>query len=250
VHMQNIGSNPTRGFNRNVRIFGRAVRLFFDSFSPTSLREMDRATFVHYFSVMGLRSLPLITFGSILVSLALTTQVVLEAERFKAQDMAGAAIAIGLLRELAPLTVGLTWAARTCAFLTETAFAERKRSEHDFSGDFLAPAYLAAIAAALPLAAYGLVVGFGAAALYAPCIGVTSSADFLESARLAIKDKDVVVYLLKLVVINPTIVIFATCLTSLSDTSSRSSVTAAAVTWTAILVFTANLVCTWAWYLP
>jgi ABC-type transporter Mla maintaining outer membrane lipid asymmetry permease subunit MlaE len=248
--MQNIGSDPASGLNRRVLIFGRAVRLFFDSFRPSSLRTLDRALFVHYFTVMGLRSLPLITCGSILISLALTTQVVLEAERFKAQDMAGAAIALGLLRELAPLTVGLSWAARTCAFLTETAFAERRQSDQAFSGDFLAPAYLAAIASALPLAAYGLVVGFGAAALYAPCIGVTSSADFLESARLAIHDKDVGVYLLKLVIINPTIVIFATCLTSLDETSTRSSVSAAAATWTAILVFAANLVCTWAWYLP
>jgi ABC-type transporter Mla maintaining outer membrane lipid asymmetry permease subunit MlaE len=248
--MQNIGINPIRGFNQRLHVFGRAVRLFFDSFTPRSLRAMDRATFWHYFTVMGLRSLPLISWSSILVSLALTTQVVLEAEKFKAQDMSGAGIAIGLLRELGPLTVGMAWAARTCAYLTETAFAERRKSDQAFSGDFLAPAYLAAVSSALPLAAYGLVLGFSAAALYAPCIGVSSSADFLESARLAIKDKDIAVYLVKLVLINPTIVIFATCIASLDPIAPRSSVTASAVTWTFLLVFAANLICTWAWYIP
>jgi phospholipid/cholesterol/gamma-HCH transport system permease protein len=226
------------------------VRLFFEAFSPSSLRTMEGVMFVHYFSVMGPRSLPLITIGSIFISLALTTQVVLEAQRFNAEDVSGAAIAIGLLRELGPLTVGIAWAGRVAAFLTETAFAERIRSEEGFSGAFLAPAYLAAIAAALPLSAYGLVIGFGSAALFAPLLGVSSSADFMEAARQTIQDKDVGVYILKLAFINPTMVIFATCLASLGNVSYRSSATASAITYVCVLCFIFNLICTWTWYIP
>jgi phospholipid/cholesterol/gamma-HCH transport system permease protein len=233
-----------------LQTFGRSLRLFGDAFRPSSLRQMDRAMFLHYFTVMGLRSVPLIAFGSVFVGVALTTQVVLEAERFKAQDMAGALIAVGLLRELGPLTVGMAWAGRTAAFLTETAFSEGAHGEPAFSGAFLAPAYVAAIASSLPLAVVGLLVGFGVSALYAPLIGVSSTADFMESARQAIKDKDLVVYFFKLCIINPTIVIFATCFASLHPEPPRSSVTATAITWAAVMVFIMNLICTWAWYLP
>lgn len=226
------------------------MRLFFASFGPASLSSLDREKFIQHFSIMGLRALPLITFGSIFVSLALTTQVVLEARRFNAQDLTGAGIAVGLLRELAPLTVGLAWTGRTAAYLAEVAFAQNLRSEAQYEVSFLAPAYLAAIAAALPLAAYGLVLGFGAASLFAPILGVSSTADFLEAARQAIRDKDVAVYLLKLVVINPTIVVFAASLVALNEHKTHASVTASAITYACILVFLGNLVCTWAWYLP
>lgn len=247
--MQNIG--PRTGFRSHAADFGRVSRMLVASFSARTLRRLDSDVFKHYFTMMGLRSLPLITFGAVFVSLALTTQVVLEAERFNAQDITGAAIAIGLLRELAPLTVGLAWAGRTSAFLTETAFVKEFARADEFESRFLAPAYLAGIVSAIPLAAYGLVIGFGAAALFAPVLGVTSSADFLESARLAIKDKDVGVYLVKLILINPTVVIFATSLAALSERETPpASVTASAVTYACIGVFIMNLICTWAWYLP
>jgi len=192
--------------------FGWTVRQFILAFSPRSWRNLNLADFSEHFHWMGPGSLPLITFSSIFIALALTTQATIELTKYRAQDMAGPLIAIGLLRELGPLTCSMAWCAQVAVFLSQdTAEFRRAHGEEDFGTGFILPRYLAALAAGLGLSAFGLVIGFTAAAAYAPLIGVSSSADFLETARLAIKDKDVCVYFTKLVLINPTVAFMVGC---------------------------------------
>lgn len=249
--MQTANQRQSYARRKRMSFLAAGLTLFANAFTPRSLRTMDGATFREYFSYFGLRSLPLISLGAVLVSLALTTEVVLEAKRFAAEDVTGAAIAVGLLRELAPLTVGLSWAGRAAAFITDSALGVRLRTadEHSDSGGWLATAYCAAVAAALPLAAYGVVVGIIAAAILAPFLGATSSADFLENARQGVRDKDVVVYFMKLVLINPTVVVFSSVMVNANSSVDDTGVAATAVSTSCIGVFLANLICTWAWYL-
>ena len=239
-----------RAVDRQFRVFGRLIRLMVRSLSVPSVRALDREKFRFYFWMLGMRSFPLIAISSILVSLALTTQTVLEALAFNFQDLSGPALAIGLLRELAGLTVGLAWAARGSAFLTDHAFRYHMRADDAVSHQFITPAYLAAIASAIPLSGYGLVIGFGTAALFAPFLGVSSTSDFLESARQQIVDKDITVYFLKLVIVNPTVMMMATLLVLLNARDRQRTAFAWVISYTCIGQFLANLAVTWAWYMP
>jgi phospholipid/cholesterol/gamma-HCH transport system permease protein len=192
--------------------FGWTARQFVSSFSPTAWRNLRAHDVATHFRWMGPGSLPLVTFSAIFVALALTTQVTLELDKYQAQDMAGPMIAIGLLRELGPLTISMAWSAQVAVCLCgQAAEVYQGGGENDFGTTFILPRYLAALAAGLGLSAFGLVIGFSAAAVYAPLVGVSSSADFLETARLSIKDKDVCVYFVKLVLINPTLAFLVGC---------------------------------------
>lgn len=193
--------------------FGWTARQFVCAFSPASWRALRAEDVATHFRWMGPGSLPLVTFSAVFIALALTTQATLELDKYRAQDMAGPLIAIGLLRELGPLTCSMAWCAQVAVYLCgETAeFCRGPGCSDDFGTAFLLPRYIAALGAGLCLSAFGLVVGFTAAAAYAPLIGVSSSADFLESARLWIQDKDVGVYFVKLVLINPTVAFFVGC---------------------------------------
>lgn len=216
--------------------FGWTARHLVLSFSPAAWRNLRAADFVRHFRWMGPESLPLITFSAVFISLALTTQATLELDKYKAQDMAGPLIAIGLLRELGALTCSLAWCAQVAVYVCgETAEFCRGGDADDFGTTFLLPRYLAGLAAGLGLSAVGLAVGFTAAAAYAPLIGVSSSADFLENARLAIQDKDVCVYFFKLVLLNPTIAFLVGC--SCGRTFGTASPASLAKTVAALFIF-------------
>ena len=159
---------------------------------------------------MGQRSFHFVAFAAVFISIALTVQCVIEMQKYRAQDVSGAVIAIGLLRELGPLTVSLAWCARVSALLGFEA-SKFVGSDSEFAHRFVFPNYLAALMVSVPLGAYGLLFGFLTAALVAPMLSVSSTADFLESAKIGIQDKDLFVYFLKLILINPTIGVFAGC---------------------------------------
>jgi len=220
---------------------GRSVRLFLGVLRPVGLGSFDFPLFFSKCSWMGVQSLPLVTIASVFVSLALTLQAVLEMRELLTQDLSGAVIAIGLLRELGPLTVSLAWSARVSAYLCEEGRQfGLDRSDAEYAAKFVLPSYLAGLLMAVPLSAYGLVIGFGTAALFAPTLGVSSSNDFLETARLYIKNKDVVAYFFKLIVVNPTIAVMVGCTFARDSSQPQRYAAAHAVTATFICGFIAN----------
>ena len=94
---------------------------------------------------------------------------------------------------------------------------------------------------AIPLSAYGLVVGFATAALFAPTFGVSSTNDFLETAKLYIQDKDVMTYFVKLILINPTLAVLVGSAYGRDDGESQRFAAANAVT----SLFIAGFICNW-----
>lgn len=225
--------------------FGGAVRYFAYALSYESFSKVRWEQFTAYCVWFGPRSLHLVTLGAIVISIALTVQCVTELQKYQAQDLSGAVISIGLLRELGPLTISLAWCARVAAMIAE----ESRRyigdgSEEEYVERFILVRYLAALAMAVPLGVYGLVVGFVTAALFAPIMGVSSTGDFLESARQGIQMTDVLVYFVKLILVNPTIGVFAGCVCGRAQRSPFAPVAAHAVTATFLVGYTANLIIT------
>jgi phospholipid/cholesterol/gamma-HCH transport system permease protein len=219
---------------------------------PDALMQVRRVEFRRICRWMGEEGFHLVALAAVFVSIALTIECVIEMRKYGAQALSGAVISIGLLRELGPLTVSLAWCARVSAFVGNEA---RNYTPSDdvryFGKTFVCSRYLAALSMAVPLGAYGLTVGFITAALVAPLLGVSSTNEFLDSARQGIQSKDLVVYFLKLNFINPTIGVFAGCVAGWYGRGNISiPVGANAVTATFIAGYAANLMVSYAAYLP
>ncbi|HEY9760097.1 MAG TPA: ABC transporter permease [Oculatellaceae cyanobacterium] len=220
---------------------GCSVRLLFHALNPRGFRHFDWKLFASKCVWMGPQSLPLVTFAAIFIALTLTLQAVLEMRQLRTQDLSGAVIAIGLLRELGPLTVSMAWAARVTAHLcAEGRYFGHERSDSEYATQFVLPNYLAGLCMAVPLSLYGLVVGFLTAAVFAPSLGVSSTNDFLETARLYIQDKDVSTYFIKLVFVNPTLAVLVGSAYGRDHQESQRFASANAVTALFIMGFIVN----------
>jgi phospholipid/cholesterol/gamma-HCH transport system permease protein len=209
---------------------------------------------------MGPESFHLVGLAAVFVAIALTMQCVLELERYQAQDLAGAVISIGLLREMGPLTVSLAWCARVTALIADQAQSFSRQnpeaSDQEFAANFIAPRYALALAMSVPLGGYGLLVGFVTGALVTPLLTISTTQQFLDSARSIIQNKDLAVYFVKLILVNPTIAIFAGCVAGrlaardyVTEGSPLSSAAARAVTALFVCAFAANLIVTLVTYL-
>jgi phospholipid/cholesterol/gamma-HCH transport system permease protein len=232
-------------------VVGRSLRLFAEAMRPSSFSAFDLTFFLSKCSWMGVQSLPLVTISAVFVSLTLTLQSVVEMRALRTQDLSGAVIAIGLLRELGPLTVSLFWSARVSAHLCEEGRQfGLDRSDSEYAARFVLPSYIAGLLMAVPLSAYGLVVGFGTAALFAPTLGVSSSNDFLETARLYIKNKDVFAYFWKLIFVNPSIAVLVGCAFARDSSQQQRYAAAHAVTATFICGVIANWIVTYILFNP
>lgn len=230
---------------------GRSVRLFFTALSPSSFRSWSWSEFRAYCGWMGPQAFHFVTLSAVLISLALTIQTVVELHKYNAQDLSGAAIAIGLLRELGPLTISTAWCVRVACRMSEEVRRHQLQWREDWpsAGRYVLPRYLAALSMSVPSGAYGLAVGFITGALFAPLIGVSSTSDFLESARQAIQDKDLAIYFIKLILVNPTIGVFAGIAAGMAARDDAEPVAANAATATFLGCFLFNLAVTAVMYL-
>jgi phospholipid/cholesterol/gamma-HCH transport system permease protein len=230
---------------------GTSLRLIPNMFTPSAFKALTLDELRKHCLWMGLQSFHFVSLSAAIVSICLTIQCVVELQKYQAQDLAGAVISIGLLREIGPLTISMAWCAMVAARVSEDAkrYYLRYQSDSNFASDFVLPRYVAAIAMSIPLSAYGLLFGFITGALFAPLIGVNSTTDFLSSAREAIHDKDIAVYFIKLAFVNPSVAIFAGSVAGMRAKDIHQSVSADAVSATFLTCFALNLAVTTAAYL-
>lgn len=244
--MQQLASLENDMLLRWFEPLGIAARLVFTSLNPGVFLKFDWRYFRSCCVWMGPESLLSITIASLFVALALTLQAVTEMRYMRIQDLSGAVIAIGLLREIGPITVSLAWAARITAYLTAEGRETFARStDDDYVAHFFLPSLVAGLCMGIPLSLYGLVIGYLSAAFFAPTLGVSSTNDFLEISRLYIQDKDVLTYFVKLDFVNPTIAVLVGCSYALTHYDSTRPVFAKAITALFITGFIANWICTY-----
>ncbi len=197
-----------------------------------NFKQFDRGAFIESCRTMGPGSFPLISMCGVFVGLALSLQTVLETQRLGVDELAGGVIAIGLLRELGPLTVGVAWAGRVAALVAEDYIQLNKEmSDQEFAGAFILPRWLAAFVVALPLDTYGLILGFAGAAVTAAIFGGISPNQFLESAHVSMTDKDVIVFFAKLVGVLPAVSIISTAIYLRTEKESKQRTVSRAVTF-------------------
>jgi phospholipid/cholesterol/gamma-HCH transport system permease protein len=224
---------------------GRSLRLIVGTFSWQSFKNLSWADIRYHCRWIGLESFYLVALSAVVVAIALLIQCVIELQKYRVHDLSGAIIAIGLLREIGPLTVGLAWAARVSARISEEALiAKDNNNEREFTQNFILPRYVAALLMATPLAAYGLIIGFITAALAAPLLSVSTTEAFLDSAQRAVENKDLIVYFLKVGIVLPFVSVFAGCNSGIVRGKSPGAISADAVTATFACSFMANLMVT------
>ncbi len=191
---------------------------------------------------MGPSSFYFVSLSAVVVAISLLIQCVVELQKYKMHDLAGAIISVGLLREVGPLTVGLAWNAKVAARISEEGLTSSTNGNRlDFARNFILPRYLAALFMSFPLVSYGLVIGFVTAALFAPVLSVSTTNDFLDSAQRAIQNKDIATYFIKLVLVFPFLAVFAGSVSAITGEKSPARVAAQAVTMTFASGFVANL---------
>lgn len=248
--MNSLGSHSNASYANFLEWLsplGLSARMFFQSMSPAAFRKLNRGQIDAYSKWFGLRGFHLIVIGAAAVSIALTIECVVEMQKYRVQDWSGLVIAIGLLRELGPLTVSLAWCARVAAMLAEEGQLYNMLPDKEFAEDYVLPRYLSALWMAVPLGAYGLVFGFLTGAVLAPLLGVSSANDFLESSKNGIENRDLFLYFTKLILVNPTIGVFAGCASArLGSVGEKLNVSAAAnaVTATFLCGYVANAIFT------
>lgn len=251
MHRTGLNRIPGANFVEWLSPVGTSVRLIANLLNFQSLRTVSKSQLREHCLWMGIRSFHFVSLSAAVVSICLTIQCVVEMQKYQAQDLAGAVISIGLLREIGPLTISMAWCAMVAARVSEDARRHylQYQSDSAFATDFVLPRYISAIAMSIPLSAYGLLFGFLTGALFAPLIGVSSTNDFLSSAREAIKDKDLVVYFVKLAFVNPSVAIFAGSVAGMRAKDISQPVAADAVCATFLTCFCLNLAVTTAAYL-
>ena len=243
---RNLDTVSSGSIDRINRL-GRRTRLIYGAFSIRACKSLNWQTFLYYFRWMTVKSFGFVCIAAIFISLALTFECVYELRKFEAQVYSGAFIVTGLLREIGPLTISLTWCTCVAALISEEV---RERLiegalDKELSTDYLPTRLLAAMAASVPLSAYGMVTGFITAAMAAPLFGVSSVPSFLNSAREAIEVVDLSVYFVKLILVNPTIAIFSAFFAGIHSFKFNSPASARAVTMTVLAATVANFLITY-----
>jgi ABC-type transporter Mla maintaining outer membrane lipid asymmetry permease subunit MlaE len=213
--------------------------------------HFDRKAFIDSCLTMGPGSFPLISVSGVFVGLALALQTVLETQRLGVDELAGGVIAAGLLRELGPLTIGVAWAGRVAALVTEDYLKQDKEmSDTEFAGSFILPRWLAAFAIALPLDTYGLFLGFTGAAITAAIFGGISPDQFMESAHVTMTDKDVIVFFTKLMGILPAVSVLSTAIYLRTEKIDKSRMVSRAMTFAMMSCYVALSVFSYIVYAP
>ena len=121
-----LGSYPFRAFIEEVGDLARFTGRFFrELFRPNmEWEELLRQAFIN-----GYRSLPLVAVTAFIMGLVLTVQSRPTLERFGAESMLPAMVAISVVREIAPVITALI-----CACLLYTSDAADERSSVDLGG--------------------------------------------------------------------------------------------------------------------
>lgn len=237
-----------------LRGLWRAITVYSACLTPQGFAGLSLSVFRKESLWMGLSSFHFVTFAAAFIAIALTIQCVQELRHYQAEDLSGAVIAIGLLREIGPLTVSTAWCTAVSGRLVQEGLQEAGVARGGCLSelrDYIFTRYLTALLMACALGSYGLAIGFLTGGFAGFAIGLNSMDDFFESARQAIEVKDILIYFVKLNFINPTIGVFCAAQilrgVQLGQVEQNYAATRA-VAATMLVIFIVNSLITFAFY--
>lgn len=247
-------------FGSGIRLCGATLILLYKTWSLILRGKIDWPETIRQCEMIGLKSFLVVGITALFTGFAMSLQVARELVLFGADTAIGGVVSLALIREIGPITAGVTVAGRVgssiAAELTTMMITEQidalKVMRIDPVEFLVVPRYVAAIVMVPTLSVYAMFIGLLAGINIAYVAANLPVATFLDSVKVTILDRDFAVHFLK-AFINGTIIASFACAIGLSTRGGAEDVgiaTTRSIVWTMTMIFVFNFIVTSLTYAP
>lgn len=247
-------------FGSGIRLCGLTIILLCRTWKLILTGKIDWAETIRQCEMIGLKSFLVVGITALFTGFAMSLQISRELVLFGADTAIGGVVSLALIREIGPITAGVTLAGRVgsmiAAELTTMMITEQidalKVMRIDPVEFLVVPRYLAGILMMPALSVYAMFIGLIAGINIAYMAANLPVATFLDSVKQTILDRDFFVHFLK-AFINGTIVTSFSCAIGLSTRGGAEDVgiaTTRSIVWTMTMIFVFNFIVTSLTYAP
>ncbi len=247
-------------FASGVQIFGHTIILLFATTKLILTGKIDWREVSRQSYMIGVKSFAVVGITALFTGFAMSLQIARELVLFGADTSIGGVVSLALIREIGPITAGVTLAGRVgsaiAAELTTMNITEQIDALEVMRIDpvefLVVPRYLAGLFMMPVLSIYAMSIGLIAGINIAHSAANLPMATFLDSVKQTILDRDFTVHFIK-AFINATIVIMFSCSIGLSTRGGAEDVgiaTTRAIVWTMTMIFVFNYIVTALTYAP
>lgn len=243
-----------------VKMFGLALIVLYRTWALILRGKIDWNETLHQCEMIGLKSFLVVGLTALFTGFAMSLQISRELVLFGGDTAIGGVVSLALIREIGPITAGVTLAGRVgsaiAAELTTMMITEQIDALHIMRIDpiefLVVPRYVAGVTMMIVLSIYAMFIGLIAGVNIAWAAANVPAATFLDSVRQTILDRDFSVHFLK-AFINGTIVTIFSCSIGLSTRGGAEDVgiaTTRTVVWAMTMIFIFNFIVTSLTYAP
>ena len=247
-------------FGSGIKLCGLTIIVLWKTWSLILRGKIDWAETIRQCEMIGLKSSLVVGITALFTGFAMSLQVARELVLFGADTAIGGVVSLALIREIGPITAGVTVAGRVAssiaAELTTMMITEQIDALSVMRIDpiefLVVPRYLAAIIMLPVLSVYAMFIGLVAGINIAYFAANLPVATFLDSVKQTILDRDFFVHFLK-AFINGTIIASFACSIGLSTRGGAEDVgiaTTRSIVWTMTMIFVFNFLVTSLTYAP
>jgi phospholipid/cholesterol/gamma-HCH transport system permease protein len=243
-----------------VKMIGAAGLLLYRTCVCIARGKVDWRETSRQCEMIGLKSFLVVGITALFTGFAMSLQISRELAGFGADTAIGGVVSLALIREIGPITAGVTLAGRVgsaiAAELTTMMITEQIDALHVLRIDpvefLVVPRFLAGVIMMPVLSCYAMFIGLLAGINIAYMAANIPAATFLDSVKQTILDRDFTVHFVKSV-INGTVVTIFSCAIGLSTRGGAEDVgiaTTRSIVWTMTVIFVLNFVVTSLTYAP
>lgn len=243
-----------------ITLAGKTILILLLTWKHILAGKIDWPETFRQCEMIGLKSFLVVGITALFVGFAMSLQIARELVLFGADTAIGGVVSLALIREIGPITAGVTLAGRVgsaiAAELTTMMITEQidalKVMRIDPVEFLVVPRYVAGLMMMPVLSIYAMFIGLIAGVYIAQSAANLPPATFLDSVKQTILDRDFTVHFLKATV-NATIVTMFSCAIGLSTRGGAEDVglaTTRCIVWTMTMIFVFNFLITSLTYAP
>jgi phospholipid/cholesterol/gamma-HCH transport system permease protein len=256
----NAGNTLTDWLMSGVRLIGNTFILLYRTILLMLMGRIDWTEVFRQCDMIGVKSFAVVAITALFTGFAMSLQISRELVLFGADTAIGGVVALALVREIGPITAGVTLAGRVgsaiAAELTSMMITDQIDALHVMRVDpvefLVVPRYVAGLLMMPVLSIYAMGIGLIAGIMIANSAANLPMATFLDSVKQTILDRDFTVHFIK-AFINATIVVMFSCAIGLSTRGGAEDVgiaTTRSIVWTMTAIFVFNFIVTSLTYAP
>ena len=243
-----------------LELIGQVILLWLKTLTIMMKGKINIQETVRQSYKIGVESFVVVGITALFTGFAMSLQISRELVNFGADTAIGGVVALALIREIGPITAGITVAGRVgssiAAEITTMMITEQidalKVMRIDPVEFLVVPRYVAGLIMLPVLSIYAMFIGLVAGIFIANTAANLPAATFLDSVKQTILDRDFGVHFLKSV-INATIIIVFSCAIGLNTRGGAEDVgiaTTRTIVWVMTFIFIFNFIVTKLTYAP